>query len=318
MAGRQPGAPSIQEAVRMRANAETGVASTSRKYQWQLPIATDAEKERASNEFPIVPVPKDPYDDVANIKYRYAQQAAGTNWIVPFEQSDAEYLRRKRDYQEKAEFDTWIMQKYDITNPSENLMLQSIAPELFQRREEVIDSQQALVSAYAKLRLRGAKSLSDLELEWLIETGRLELPKGPIWNPLSWREKQIKGSGLDDEQWNRRRYEFGLFSPLQWLTASHAGQTPSRNRADIAGSGTHFNPTRVPYPVDHYANQWGTEVPYPYAGNNLPFGVGGMGGGTAPNPANAIAGTPVNNFPRPIVQQANNNANPNVQAADQP
>jgi len=168
MAGREPGAPSIQETMRMRMNAETGATSTSLRYQWQMPYSTIDEQNRASNEFPIVPVPKDPYDDTANIKSQYADaDKAGGNWVVPFDQADAQYLLRKRDAQEKAQFDAWVMQKYDITDPAQNMMLQNIAPELFQRREEVIDSQQALVSAYAKMRLRGAKSLSDLELEWL-------------------------------------------------------------------------------------------------------------------------------------------------------
>ena len=300
MAARQPGAPSIAETARMQANAEMGTASTSRRYQWQLPL----NEASASNEYPIVPVPKDPYDDIAQIKNVYAQDVEGTNWVVPFEQSDAEYLRRKRNYQEKAEFDAWVMQKYDITNPAENLMLQNIAPELFQRREEIIDNQQALVSAYAKLRLRGAKSLSDLELQWLIDTGRVELPQGPIWNPKVWREKQAASAGMNDAEWNKRRYEFGLFSPIQWLTAKNGGQTPqANNRADIMGSGTVYNPAAVPYPSKVWKNEWGTDAPYPYAGGNLT-------GNNQPTPAerNAMSsGTRVNNFTTPVppVAQAN-------------
>lgn len=272
MAGRQPGAPSLAEAARMRVNAETGAVSTSRKYQWQMPIDANA----ASNEYPIVPVPKDPYDDVANIKQQYAvakgPENSDTNWVVPFESSDAQYLMRKRDAEEKAEFDAWIMQKYDITDPAQNLMLQNIAPELFQRREEVIDTQQALVSAYAKARLRGAKNLGDLELEWLIETGRLELPKGPIWQPEEWRKAQANNAGGDEARdiaWQRDRYRFGLFSPLKWLTEDMGGQTPSAaNKADIAGSGTVYTSTGVPYPGSEWKDTWGPPIPYPFAGSN--------------------------------------------------
>lgn len=289
---RTPGAPSFSDVARMRANAQTGAVSATRRYQWQLPVATEAEIQKASNEFPIVPVPKDPYDDIANIKGEYAQAQAGQNWQVPFEQSDAEYLMRKRDAQEKAEFDAWVTQKYDLTDPSQNLMLQNIAPELFQRREEIIDVNQNLVSAYAKLRLRGAKSLSDLELEWLIETGRLELPRGPIWDPLTWRAQQ-RGTD-DDVEWNAKRYRFGLFSPLLWLTEGHGGRTPTANRADIAGSGTVFAPARVPYPVDGYTNDWGYNVPYPYAGANT--GVKEAGPQLART--QAFTGTTVRNYPR--------------------
>lgn len=266
MSARVPGAPSQADAARMRANAQTGVTSMTRKYQWIMP----KDHKSASNEFPIVTVPKDPYDDVANIKSQYAQgEQVGTNWVVPFEQSDAAYMMRKRDDMEKAEFDAWIMQKYDITDPAQNLMLQNIAPELFQRREEVIEGNQALVTAYAKTRLRGAKSLSDLELEWLIETGRLELPKGPIWSPKDWRTNQTGSNTVEgDNAWNAQRYRFGLFSPMQWLTKSNAGKQPGANRADIAGSNNPYTPDTVPYTGSGYANYWGLYAPYPSAGGN--------------------------------------------------
>jgi hypothetical protein len=147
-------------------------------------------------------------------------------------------------------------------------MLQNIAPELFQRREEVIDANQALVSAYAKTRLRGAKSLSDLELEWLIETGRLELPKGPIWNPKEWRKAQT-GATTDQEDidWQHRRYTFGLFSPLQWLTDANPGRIPGENKADIMGAQYAYNPTTMPYPSPVWENEWAAP-PYPSAGIN--------------------------------------------------
>lgn len=269
--GRQPGAPSLADASRMRMNAETGAVATSNRYHWQLPVTNDEEMERARNEFPIVPVPKDPYDDTANIKWQFgAAQKGQTNWMVPFERSDAEFLLRKRDAQEKAEFDAWTMQKFDVNDPAQNLMLQNIAPELFQRREEVIDSTQALVSAYAKLRLRGAKSLSDLELEWLIETGRLTLPQGPIWNPIQWRERQGHAAGLDDAAFNAQRYRFGLFSPIRWITRDKAGWKPNAlNPADIRGDPDRkYTPTAVPYPGPNWANVWGLNIPYPGAGSN--------------------------------------------------
>lgn len=281
---RQPGAPSLADASRMRANAETGAASTSRRYQWVMPSDSTA----ASNEFPYVAVPKDPYDDVANIKNQYASAANGaSNWVVPFDQGDAQYMMRKRDAEEKAEFDAWIMQKYDITDPAQNLMLQNIAPELFQRREEVIDSQQALVSAYAKTRLRGAKSISDLELEWLIETGRVELPKGPIWNPRAWRREQTGTSNVkEDTEWQATRYRFGLFSPLQWLTTINAGKTPGYNKADIMGSQRGYRPDSLPYPGDGWQDMWGPPAPYPAAATNT-YNTRDPGWGMTHAPENA-------------------------------
>lgn len=291
---RQPGAPSLADAARMRANAETGAVSSTRKYQWVMPL----DNKASSNEFPYVAVPKDPYDDTANIKEQYANAAAGqSNWVVPFERSDAEFVQRKRDAEEKAEFDAWVMQKFDITDPAQNLMLQNIAPELFQRREEVIDANQALVSAYAKTRLRGAKSLSDLELEWLIETGRLELPRGPIWNPRAWRKAQTGAADeAEDMAWQESRYRFGLFSPLQWLTKDNAGWKPGANKADIRGdSSDPYLPPALPYPTHQWANVWGPPAPYPYVPVNTDPAASAMSYGDRVKQGEIYArGTPAN------------------------
>ena len=285
MSARAPGAPSNAGTNRMRLNAETGNVSTSKRYIWQIPRGDAA----ASNDFPIVATRKDPYDTTANIKAEFAREAdVGGNWMVPFTEGDADYLKRKRDDQEKALFDSWVMTKYDITDPAQNLMLQTIAPELFQRREEVIDSQQALAGQYAKLRLRGAKSLDDLEMEWRIETGRLDLPRGPIWDPMAWRDAQSQhGLGAvpgnpnqHDADWNARRYRHGMFSPLKWLTANTSGWGAAANRADIRGDAANAVVRNIPVPGNTWANYWGgNPVMYPVTpanttGDPVPNAIG--------------------------------------------
>lgn len=229
-----PGGPNPAAAALMNAGAQAGAVGTSNRYHWQ--VARD--EPGAKTDFPIVPVNKDAYDDVANIKDQFAYQGGvGSNWVVPFTESDAAYLMRKRGAEEAAQFDMWISQKYDLTDPGQNMMLQQIAPDLFQRREEVIDSQQDLVSRYAKLRLRGAKSKEDLYFEWLVETGRMELPKGPIWDPLAWRRGQTSTADAQaDRRWNRNRYYAGFFSPLKWMSHTQIGDKSNPdNMFDITG-----------------------------------------------------------------------------------
>lgn len=267
---RAPGAPS-DAAVRLtRASATEGAVGTSQRYIWTLPI----DKSTATNEFPIVPTRHDGYDDVANIKSQFAEgPKAGSNWMVPFTGEDAAYEMRKRDDQENALFEQWVMQQFDITDPAESRMLQEIAPELYRRREEVIDSQQALVSRYAKLRLRGVRTLEDLRLQWLIETDRLTLPKGPIWDPFEWRMKQFNNVAADrgiDESANRKRYRAGMFSPLQWVT-TEGWKKNKNNRADIYGDPTRPIHGYIPAPDEAWANVYGgNPVMYPYTpGNTL-------------------------------------------------
>lgn len=230
----------------MQVGARQGAVGTSNRYHWQQPLgATANPRGTDKTDFPIVPVPPDRYDDVANIKNQYAHMNQGnTNWVVPFTESDAAFLMRKRNIEERAQFDMWIQQKYNLADPAQNMMLQQIAPDLYQRREEVIDTQQDMVSRYAKMRLRGAKSIDDLYFEWLIETGRLTLPKGPIWDPVAWRKAQFdnpRGDPETDRQANRQRYYAGFFSPLKWMSNSQAGrEANSANYFDVTGTDTRY------------------------------------------------------------------------------
>ena len=169
------------------------------------------------------------------------------------------------------------MTKFNIADPTQNMLLQSIAPELYRRREEIIDQQQDLVSKYAKLRLRGAKTLEDLRFEWLLETGRISLPKGPIWDPRQWRMAQYNNAGADqgvDDAFNQARYKYGLFSPIRWLLWGERGwQARLDNRSDIRGvpgvpfPQTAVGPTLPQDPV--FANRWGPATPYPYVGRAM-------------------------------------------------
>lgn len=240
------GGPTPAGTSMMRVGARSGTVNQSKRYHWQQPDGT----EQAKTDFPIVPVAPDGYDDVANIKQQYASQADGaSNWVVPFEQSDAAYLLRKRDAEEKAQYDIWLQQKYDLTDPAQNMMLQSIAPELYQRREEVIDANQDLVTRYAKIRLRGAKSQEDLYFEWLVETKRIDLPQGPIWDPEKWRAAQRGRTG--DDAWQNQRYQAGFFSPLKWMSRDQTGETQDPNNYfNVQGTGNRF----IPDNLVHYAS----------------------------------------------------------------
>jgi hypothetical protein len=190
-----------------------------------------------STEFPYIPFAQDQYDDIANIKRQFV--AGGAEAVVSLDKDDAEHLLRQRAQVENADFDRWLMAKYDLTDPAQNFLMQQIAPQQFQRRLDLIDAQQSMVSKYARMRLMGPKDLNDLKFEWLIETGRVQLPKGPIWDPVAWMTAQ---TGAPNNTMARvdamaQRYQAGLFSPLGWLTEDNAGDGPNMaNRFDIRGN----------------------------------------------------------------------------------
>lgn len=229
----RPGGPSEASEQMLAMGANQATKGPSYKYTW----SKGRKETGASTDFPIVATNANPYDDVANIKSEYSSSDMGNNWVVPFTEQDAMYVKSKRDAMEKANFDDWVWRKFNLSDPAQNLMLQQIAPELYERRAELIDWNQNLASNYAKVRLRGPKNINDLMFEWMIETGRVELPKSAVWDPLSWREAQFGTTSTnEDNSINYNRYAYGLFSPLRFLDSKQAGWLPKRsNRFDIQG-----------------------------------------------------------------------------------
>lgn len=202
-------------------------------------VVVDGSKQQL-NEFPYVPFARDDYDDVANIKRQFV--SGGADAVVTLDKDDANYALRQRAQIENADFDRWVMQKYDLTDPAQNFMMQQIAPDQFQRRLDLIEAQQSLVSKYARLRLMGPKKIDDLKFQWLVETGRIELPKGPIWNPQEWMSNQLGYGGNNipaRARENRARFKAGLFSPINYLAEGKTGYEANfKNRSDIAASTT--------------------------------------------------------------------------------
>ena len=291
-----PGGPSVAAIAGL--NEQTQAASAGNNY------AVVEGGNQGSNEFPYQPFARDPYDNIANIKkvaVANAPGGMGGQLTVPFEKEDAEYLLRQRAQVENADYDRWVMQKYDLTDPAQNFLMQQIAPDQFQRRLDLIDYQQSLVSKYARIRLLGAKSSDDLKFEWLVETGRIQLPQGPIWDPKVWMSNQLKeDNGLADaadmslrSDANRKRFMKGIFNPISYNDETSTGWQPNyANPADIrgqkddptvlqlfAGSGA-VNPyTRYgsnPIAGDAFANQAPATVGVAF-GSGYESGIGALG-----------------------------------------
>lgn len=225
-----PGGPSIAAINSINEQAKNAAAGNN--------YALVNGAVQASNEFPYVPFARDNYDDISAIKRQF--QAGGAKAVVTLDKDDADYALRQRAQVENADFDRWVMQKWNLQDPAQNFLMQTIAPDQFQRRLDLIETQQSLVSKYARLRLLGPKSLEDLKFEWLVETGRITLPKGPVWDPVAWMDAQLGQTlaGAPEVRGlrNRRAFKKGLFNPLRYLDEDSTGWASNdANRSDIRG-----------------------------------------------------------------------------------
>ena len=239
-----PGAPTELDLAKTRLAAETQKGPTN-KYVWY----TRATTPQADTEYPLVPFQNDPHTDVFKVK----NDLAAGRMQVQATDEDAKFVLRQRDQDEQAKFDAWVSQKYDLTDPAQQQMLQQIVPGLYQRREDLLNYLSGLQTQYAKIRLRGAKSEDDLRLQWLIDTGRIQMPQGPIWDPRSWRvnETGTRAAYIDwladkdanavaylerDSQFMEDRYKEGFFNPIKWIT-NNLGHAPDpQNYFNVAGT----------------------------------------------------------------------------------
>lgn len=278
-----------------------------------------------SNEFPIVPFAPDKYDTLASIKQAVGDDdndAFGNKWMVPFTDADAQYLLRQQAQVKNANYERWLWQQYDVTDPAQAWIFQQIAPEQFEKRKQLILYNQNLATKYALLRLYGVKTEEDLMLKYLVETKQIELPKGPIWDPKKWMAAQ---SGLSEaeylgddgkEKWEGR-YKAGLFSALRYPTPSGVGYYPNAtNRADALGwstmpvqnqlfVGKGVEPQNSPYGFYGSGPEWAKSEAY--GRNTLGFGTGRRaweGRLGAPAAAGAGAAAPLGAFgPEPVLEE---------------
>lgn len=273
-----PGGPSPEASVGWGSKAKE--QEQYGKYMWTTPH--DLAAERKLTDFPYIPFAPNDYDTVANIKNEFAGQQ--NNWVVPLTERDTEWLLQKRDQLEKAEFDAWAGQKFDLTDPAQVALFKQICPEYFERRKEVIETQIEIQKRVALLKLLGINSMDDLRLAWAVETGRITPPAYSVANPVAWRNgvQANANAGV-------AAFKSGYFSVIKWLPGANAGKTRSANTFAAISDGAAYMPAYYPH-AGRPANYFGPQVPYPYAPDILETPAGGVLGGASDADAFAALG----------------------------
>lgn len=95
---------------------------------------------------------------------------------------DIEWLEERRRTKEQIEFDDWLTQRVDISNPAENRWLQEKYPEFWSRRERYIDDKINIEARLAKIRARGVNSIEDYKLLFALQKGYITAATQPLWS----------------------------------------------------------------------------------------------------------------------------------------
>jgi len=188
-------------------------------------LPTDESKMAGPDYFPVRLYPHDKDDNLMELKANVDEGLFGKKELTT---KDLEYLQRKKEALNAAQYKQYVAQMFNSQNPAELQMLNQLAPEILQEKMEIIDTEAELDARLAKMRLRGfPRDAEDLKLAFAIKSGNVKLPDGTLWDPSSWRNKESALATI-----NR-----GLFSPM--ASAQDVKWDASKQSWDlVVGGGT--------------------------------------------------------------------------------
>lgn len=273
------GQPSIQQTQKFGQQAKN---SRTRPYMWgSLAPGIDAADtiRMNSNAYPYKPLPEDPYDTEWNIRQEISTQDNGSWRMVtparplPWSEEEIDYLKRKRDAEEFAAYTDWIAKRFPINDPANRDLLKRIVPSYFSTRKANLREQLELTKKFAELRLIGPESEDDLHLQYLVETGRIKLPQGPLHDPMRWMISELPSNEKIETnkelmsavaRENKSKYYKGLFNPFRLLSVLNAPWAANeRNFSDIVGDQRlpNLGPYGAAVPLDgnYYSQYRGTD-----------------------------------------------------------
>lgn len=223
-----------------------------------------------SNLYPTRFIPSDDFDTEWMIRQQLVEGAGSLvseKRPMPWTENEISYMKRKRDAEEYAAYNDWLVHRFPLNDPANRELLKRTVPRYFEERKQVLQEQINLSAKYANLRLFGPENEDDLKLEYMVETGRVKLPEGPFHDPLKWMERQANTVWADNadmmatvQQQNRNTYEKGLFNPFSFLTWNNAPWAPNpQNLSDPVGDErlTALGPVGVNNPTnENYQTQY--------------------------------------------------------------
>jgi hypothetical protein len=162
-----------------------------------------------ANDFPVKIVKPHKRDTLIDLKTSVTDDNGASRFgHATLSDADLEWMDDKRKQAQKVDFDRYIANYYDLTNPAEAELLARYYPEYFSEREKEIESQADLQKQLALIRLRGPKSKKDFLLIYMIQNRTVPLPQGPLWNPAAW--------GNTDQD-TPAGYKRGIFAPARYI-----------------------------------------------------------------------------------------------------
>ncbi len=124
------------------------------------------------------------------------------NLYVPTD-ADYEVVARKDAEKELLNFETFLTQMFDMTNPLHQNLVKELYPNYFERRLDVIREQLNVQEKIARLKLLGPQSREDIFFMYALANGDVVVPATPAY-------------ALDKEVFSEENYARGISNVKRW------------------------------------------------------------------------------------------------------
>jgi hypothetical protein len=123
--------------------------------------------------------------------YELQQKLTDQSGVVPnigqaiVDKDFFEYQRRKSEQAELARFKVWFYKQMDLSTPEKRNFWETKFPEVFDDRKKLMEQQFDVAKRMALINIFGPRTMDDFVFMYLVQEGKIEIPKGAIFDPAS-------------------------------------------------------------------------------------------------------------------------------------
>lgn len=129
---------------------------------------------------------------------------------------DIEYLMKKEEIKELANFDNWYSHLFNTDDINTRRLAIQLYPEYYEKRKAEIYRQADIQIKLALIKLFGIQDLDDLKLLWAMQTGEVQLRGVPLYNL-----DQPDDTDIEDT------FKRGLFNPAKRTSITDSAYGPA-------------------------------------------------------------------------------------------
>jgi hypothetical protein len=177
--------------------------------------------------YPYAPLPFDPRDTNQELKAQMVPGLANApvgDAAVPgaignvqatyqLSQADLKYIEDKRKFIENAQYELWVYNQFDHTDPANARIFEQLFPKFYQRQRAYIDYCAEIMKRWAYIRSTGCRTAEDYMFKYLQQTGAIHIPKDLTPQGMTQNHPDAPG-GTDQPLNNGQR---GILNPLRWF-----------------------------------------------------------------------------------------------------